>query len=281
MFYKKQRIVQYLGVALSILSVSCDKKTDNFLTSEDKVKLSKTNVLSNALSQSFKDSINNLVEDFNLTRYSEPIDQSNVMKEEFNDVASARIFLENFEKSEIVNEHKPIPSTAANTSKENGNIVAQQAFMDSPLANIDFQFSIPSRTFKFASWQWTSPVGFVVQGYLTAYNPVYYSGSGTRFREWKLESMNVHLYGATLFTSYQPSYAYFQPQFMGHNGDFRFAGTVSLHIIIKDIGTIYSIPITGRIMASMGPYYRFSSGWNYEYDGSFGYTQMLYYYISR
>ncbi|MGJ1318303.1 hypothetical protein ACR776_07010 [Sphingobacterium spiritivorum] len=253
--------------------ISCKEESEiNNLLNKERISASKLFSASTTLTQVFADSLNALASDFNLKKVDGEVDRNSSVVEEFNDVASARLFLQNLERSEVVNENKPLNMS--------NNSISQSGF--SPrwgyVAPINFQFEIPSRIFRFREWSWRSPVGFVISGYLHASGPRKSSSNSVWFEQWELKEMNVNLYGPRIFTSWESSYKYFQRLYTGSHGQFSFAGTVSMVVLIKDIGTIYSIPLSGRIVAKMEPYYINYFG---DVESSPYSTQMISYYVSR
>lgn len=281
-----------LATAAILTAVSCQKdpEIENLDTRNVKNKLSKATYAkaSAKYGNSFADSVNNLLQDFSLTQVNQPIDKTNDIVEEFKDVASAREFLDNLSKSSIVDDGRNLPKSNGNTFELPTNLkVTKKATdpskkkaglwdpMDSPL---QFQFYIPSRKFVFLNWSWTSPVGFIIQGYLKGSDPIRYLGMGVRFNKYEIGEFDVNLYGPHVFTTYTRSHAFFQHYPGGYSGIFAFGGTVSLVVMIKDLGTLYSIPVQGRIFAQLGPYPLMMGG---GANGAYQYTQMQGYYVTR
>ncbi|WP_293917661.1 MULTISPECIES: hypothetical protein [unclassified Sphingobacterium] len=261
----------YLIAVLALISCKKESNLNNLLINE-RINASELFSASTTLTQVFADSLNTLASDFNLKKIEGVVDRNSSIIEEFNDIASARLFLQNLERSEVVNENKPL--SIPNNSNSQSGFSPRWGYV----APIDFQFEIPSRIFKFREWSWRSPVGFVISGYLHASSPRKSSANSVWFEQWELKEMNVNLYGPRIFTSWESSYSYFQRLYTGSHGQFSFAGTVSMVVLIKDIGTIYSIPLSGRIVAKMGPYYVNYFG---DVESSPYSTQMVSYYVSR
>lgn len=281
-----------LATAAILTAVSCQKdpEIENLDTGSVKNRLSKATYAkaSAKYGNVFADSVNNLLQEFSLTQVNQQIDKTKDIVQEFKDVASAREFLDNLSKSSIVDDGKHLPRAAENglDSLADANIMKKAADQPkkkayyNPFADIlQFQFYIPSRRFVFLNWSWNSPVGFVLQGYVSASEPFRLWGQGVRFDKFSLGEFEVYLYGPHIFTNYQKGYTYIEHIPKSYMATFNWSGNVSLVVMIKDLGTLYSFPVTGRVLADMGPY-PVDSFTGYV-NGSSQYTQMKAYYVTK
>ena len=288
---KFKKTLFLLAATTLFVGASCqkDSQIENLDTGNVKNKLSKATYAkaSAQYGNSFADSVNNLLQEFSLTQVNQPIDKTTDIVQEFKDVASAKAFLDNLSKSSIVDDNKKVPmptataeTSAINISKRANTPNKKKGYLWDPIPSpVMFQFYIPSRRFVFLKWSWDSPVGFVVQGYLNGHEPIKYHNVGVRFNKFTDGEFNVYLYGPHAFTTYEKSYTNFRQLSQTNLGEFNFAGTVSLVVMIKDLGTLYTFPVMGRIMANMGPYPVMNSMGD-VYGGQ-EYTQMQYYYVTK
>lgn len=281
-----------LAATTLFVGVSCqkDSQIENLDTGNVKNKLSKATYAkaSAQYGNSFADSVNNLLQEFSLTQVNQPIDKTTDIVQEFKDVASAREFLDNLTKSSIVDDGNHLPKATEDGSDSSSDVNIAKKATDQPKKKayynafadvLQFQFYIPSRRFVFLNWSWNSPVGFVIQGYVNATEPIRYWGQGVRFDKFDVGEFNVYLYGPHAFTTYDKGYTYIEHIPRSYLATFNWAGNVSLVVMIKDLGTLYSFPVRGRIVADMGPYPVDSfSGY---VDGSPQYTKMQAFYVTK
>lgn len=193
----------------------------------------------------------------------------------FNSIEEAKAFLENAENSTF-EQKKPTEIPVNKMANKNFTKSTASQLMG---GSSGFTLFLPNASLIIAKkFRYDWPSGFVIMGNLEG-DGVVSTGSRWSFNKIRCENPTIDPYGFTFMTSWQTNNIYFQQRGgFGTEATIRFSGMLKIVLVIKDLGEVYSRPMSGIVIARFGPWSRGNSENDLSVDNS--YNTILSYHTS-